>query len=209
VPLHDTTLRFGRPISQARGAVVLLHGRGSSAEDIAGLADALNADVFAFLAPSAESGAWYPERFFVPLEQNEPALSRALGLVEQLVDEIGSAGIPAERIGLIGFSQGACLALEHAARAGRRYGFVAGLSGALIGPLETPRRPANLGGTPVLLGCAEEDAHIPVEFVERSAIAFEAMGAKVAKQIFRGGAHTVFPTEIAWIQQQAAAIAAA
>jgi predicted esterase len=187
---------------------VLLHGRGSSAEDIAGLADALKVGDFAFLAPSAESGAWYPERFFAPLAQNEPWLSRALGLVEQLVGEIRLAGIPAERIGLIGFSQGACLALEHAARAGRRYGFVGGLSGALIGPMETPRPPAKLGGTPVLLGCAEQDAHIPAEFVERSATVLEAMGAAVTKQIFRGSAHTVFAPEITWIQQQAAAIAA-
>jgi phospholipase/carboxylesterase len=186
--------------------MILIHGRGSSGEDIAGLADALEVDGFAFLAPSAESGAWYPERFFVPLAQNEPSLSRALGVVEQLVEEIRSAGIPDGRIGLIGFSQGACLALEHAARAGRRYGFVAGLSGGLIGPLETPRPAVNLHGTPVLLGCAEQDAHIPIEFVERSAVVFEAMGAEVTKQIFSGSAHTVFPTEIDWIQRQAAAI---
>lgn len=204
--LHDVsnTLRFGVPLAQARGAVILVHGRGSSADDIAGLARALPADGLAFLAPEATGNTWYPQRFLAPPEQNEPWLSSALDVVERLVAEALAAGIEPERIGLVGFSQGACLVLEHVARFPRRYGFVAGLSGALIGPTHTPRMAVDLGQMPVLLGCAERDGHIPLEHVEHSAAAFVAFNADVTKQIFPGSAHTVFPEEIAWLRDRVA-----
>ena len=207
--MHTTsdTLRFGQPLADARGALILIHGRGSSPDDIAGLTDALNADGFAFMAPAAEGNTWYPQRFFVPLAQNEPWLSGALTTIENLVAETIAAGIAPERIGLIGFSQGACLALEHAARSGRRYGFVAGLSGALIGPLNTARPKTDLQRLPILLGCAEQDPHIPLEFVEQSALTLQAMNADVASQIYRGGAHTVFPQEITWLNERLATFA--
>ena len=156
------TLRFGKPLAEAKAALILIHGRGSSPEDIAGLADALDASNLACLAPAAESGTWYPQRFFVPLKQNEPWLSSGLKTIDDLVGEAVAGGVPADRIGLIGFSQGACLALEHTVRAERRYAFTAGLSGALIGPLDTPRPQRDFKGMPVLLGCAEGDAHIPL-----------------------------------------------
>jgi predicted esterase len=200
------TVQFGQPLAQARGALILLHGRGSSPDDISRLTTALDAGDFACFAPAAAGGTWYPQRFFVPLPNNEPWLGSALKTVDDVAGEIIAGGIPAERIGLIGFSQGACLALEHTAGAGRRYGFTAALSGALIGPLDTPRPPRDLRGTPILLGCAEADAHIPLEFVEHSATALETMQARVTKQIYRGAAHTVFPQELAWINQQLAAL---
>ncbi len=200
-------LRFGRPLSEARGALILLHGRGSSAEDIAGLTDAFDAAEFSFLAPSAEGGAWYPQRFFVPLGENEPWLSQALATVNRVVEEATAGGVPTDRIGIVGFSQGACLALEHAARANRRYGFVGALSGALIGPLDTPRPRGDLQRTPVLLGCAEQDAHIPRAYVERSAVTLESLNAQVTKQIYRGSAHTVFPEEVDWINHQLSQLA--
>ena len=196
------TLRFGRPLPEAKGALILIHGRGSSPEDMAGLADALDADAFACLAPAAEGGTWYPQRFLAPLSQNEPWLSSALKSIDDLVHEVVAAGMSPERIGLIGFSQGACLALEHVVSAGRRYAFVAGLSGALIGPLETSRLARSLGGLPVLLGCAEDDAHIPRRFVEHSATVLAAMDAAVTKHIFPGAAHTIFPQEVDWINRQ-------
>lgn len=205
--MHTTsdTLRFGRPLDQASGALILIHGRGSSAEDIARLTDALETQGLACFAPSAEHGTWYPQRFFAPLAANEPWLTSALSTVDALAKEIVDAGLPAERIGLIGFSQGACLALEHAYQAERRYGFVAALSGALIGPLETPRAKRDLAGMPVLLGCAEDDPHIPLTHVEQSARQLAQMNAAVTKQIYPGSAHTVFPPEIAWLNQQLAA----
>jgi len=200
--LHDTahTLRFGAPLAKARGAVILVHGRGSSSEDIAGLANIIGADDLAYLAPEAANNTWYPNRFLVPPAQNEPWLSSALAVVDQLVAEALAAGVPSERIALAGFSQGACLVLEYAARHPRRYAFVAALSGALIGPTDTARDCVDLRQTPVLLGCAERDAHIPLEHVEHSAAALNAFNAAVTKQIFPGSAHTVFPAEAAWLK---------
>lgn len=203
---NSHTLRFGSPLAEASGALILIHGRGSSSEDIASLTDTIDVGEFACFAPAAAGGTWYPHRFLAPLEQNEPWLSSALKTFDGLVAEITAGGVSRDRIGVIGFSQGACLALEHAVRAGGRLGFVAGLSGALIGPLDTPRPPRDLEGTPVLLGCAEQDAHIPLEFVEQSAATLERMNASVTKQIYPGSAHTVFPQEIAWIEQQLTAL---
>jgi len=204
MPIHNaaSTLRFGASLSEARTAIILIHGRGASAEDIAGLAESFRAEDCLFLAPDATDGVWYPQRFFQPLAQNEPGLSSGLAVIASLVDEVLAAGLPSERVGLAGFSQGGCLALEFAARRPRRYGFIAGLSGALIGPLDTPRPPIALQGTPVLLGCAERDAHIPLEFVEASAETLKGAGAAVTKQIYAGSAHTVFPQEIDWINAQ-------
>lgn len=213
-PYHDPrrTLRFGAPLERARGAVILVHGRGASAEAIAGLAKVWTGlDGLAFLAPQATDGVWYPQRFLAPLENNEPELSDALAVIDSLVAEVQGAGLPTNHIGLAGFSQGACLVLEHAWRTGRRYGWVAGLSGALIGPAETPRNaPAatGLSGTPVLLGCAERDAHIPIDYVESSARLFAAAGAEVTKQIYPGEAHTVFAQELDWLRERGAAMLA-
>jgi phospholipase/carboxylesterase len=204
----EDTLRLGEPLGRARGAVILIHGRGSSPHDIADLADVMSGESLAFLVPAAEGGTLYPERFLVPPERNEPWLSGALNLLDRLRAEAESAGLGRERIALVGFSQGGCLALEFAARHPGRYGFVAGLSGALIGPLETPRPAGDLHATPVLLGCAERDAHIPVAYVERSAAVFSRLGAEVTKRIFPGSAHTIFPEEIEWLKARASMAAA-
>lgn len=193
------TLRSGPPPASARGAVILLHGRGASARDIAGLADFLPSEGIAFAAPDARQGTWYPQRFFVPLGDNEPALSSALEVVGQVAEDLHAAGLPWERIGIAGFSQGGCLALEYALRHPRRYGFVAGLSGALIGPMDTPRPPVDLQGTPVLVACAEHDPHIPLPFVRHSVQVLGKSGAELKSLLFPGGDHTVFQEEIDWL----------
>lgn len=202
--MHESaaTLRFGVPLPQAKLALLLIHGRGSNAEDMIGLAESLPETGVHFIAPGAAGGTWYPNRFFVPTVQNEPHLSSALRLLEQLVREAREGGLPTARIGLVGFSQGACLALEFVARHPARYALVGGLSGALIGPLDTPRPAFDLAGTPVLIGCAEHDPHIPLDFVEQSAELFARSGAAVAKEIFPGHAHAVFPAEIRWLTRQ-------
>lgn len=201
--LHDpaNTVRLGPALNQARGVVILIHGRGSSAEDIIRLAGLFDREDLAYVAPQAAGHTWYPQRFLAPIAQNEPHLTRALATVDTLVREALAAGVPAERIALVGFSQGACLALEYAARNPRRHAFVAALSGALIGPTDTPRDCGDLGRTPVLIGCAEHDAHIPLEHVEHSAAALSALNADVTKLVFPGSAHTVFPQEIDWMQK--------
>jgi phospholipase/carboxylesterase len=202
--IHDIsrTLRRGKPLADAAGALILLHGRGADAGDIAGLAGHLPAEDLAVLAPQATQFTLYPQRFFVPLEENEPWLSSGLAVVDRLVNEARAAGIPDERIGIAGFSQGGCLALEYAHRNPRRYGLVAGLSGALIGPAGISRKPADLLQTPVLLACADHDPHIPLPLVEESAGILSRSNAALAKQIFRGYDHTVFPEEIEWLRER-------
>jgi predicted esterase len=208
--LHSPTsaLRFGEPLATAQGAVILLHGRGGSAQDVAGLAKLFDGYKFAFIAPQATGNTWYPQRFFVPTAENEPWLTSALGVVASVVAEARQAGVPADRIGLVGFSQGACLSLEYAARHPLRYGFVAGLSGALIGPAGLARPEIDLSGTPVLLGCAEADPHIPRDYVEQSADILERFGAQVNLHIFGGSAHIIVGEEMEWLKDQAAKLAA-
>jgi len=204
--LHQgqSVLRGGPSPAQARAALILLHGRGASAEDILPLGEeaASGLDGVALLAPQAAGHAWYPERFLAPIAQNEPYLSSALGVVAGLVAELGKAGLPPERILLAGFSQGACLALEFAARHARRYGGVAGLSGALIGPPGGARSlSGNLAETPVYLGCSDRDFHIPLASVEESAGILRTLGASVTASIFPGMGHTVNSEELAALRR--------
>ena len=204
----DTTLRFGEKSREAKAAVILVHGRGSNPREIGGITRLLPSKGIRFYAPGAADGTWYPQRFLAPLDDNEPALSIALGTLDLLVEEILAEGIPLQRIGFIGFSQGACLSLEYVSRTPARYGFVAGLSGALIGPLDTPRADGDLSGTPVLLGCAEADAHIPLPYVEQSARVLTGQKAEVTTVIFPGSTHSVFHEELDWLKPRMSALSA-
>jgi phospholipase/carboxylesterase len=190
-------LTAGAPVAGARGAVITLHGRGASADDIIGLSDHLGQDDIAYFAPQAAGSVWYPQRFMEPRALNEPWLGSALGIVHSLVDDIMGAGIPRERIVLLGFSQGACLALEAVARKPGLYGGAVGLSGGLIGAeREMWDGSGDLAGTPVLLGCAERDGHIPLARVEETAARFAKAGAMVTKRIYQGSAHGVNADEV-------------
>jgi phospholipase/carboxylesterase len=187
----------GEPLASARAAVVMLHGRGATAESILELAGPIRAGGVAYLAPQAAGGQWYPHRFMEPIELNEPWLTSALACAGRVLGHVSTAGIPAERTVLLGFSQGACLALEYAARNGRRYGGVVGLSGGLIGPPGTRwDYPASLDGTPVFLGCSDVDFHIPKERVDESAEVLRGLGAEVEERIYPGMGHTVNQDEI-------------
>lgn len=192
-------VRRGAELGQAAAVVILLHGRGSSGHDIARLADAIPSPRVHWMAPTARSNTWYPRRFLAPLEVNQPWLDHGLGLIDNLVELAEKAGLTSNQIALAGFSQGACLALEYAARNPRIYRFVAALSGALIGPLDTPRRIGNLRGTPVLLACADEDAHIPKEFVDLSEQKLVEANAAVTRLRFPGSAHSIFEEELDWM----------
>ena len=204
--LHDAAhpLRLGAPLATARGVVILLHGRGSSANEIAGLIRAFGVTDLAYLVPEAAQRSWYPLRFLAPPAHNEPWLSSAIAVIDTLVAEAHAAGHPYEHIALVGFSQGACLSLEYAVRHPRRYAFIGGLSGALIGPTDIIRETTDLLRTPILLGCAEHDAHIPLDHIEHTAEALSAFNADVTRRIFPGSAHTIFQEEIDWLRQHAA-----
>ncbi|HSL31147.1 MAG TPA: dienelactone hydrolase family protein [Anaerolineales bacterium] len=191
----------GEPISRARAAMLMVHGRGARAEDILSLAHEFDQPGFAYLAPQAAGNTWYPNRFLVPLEDNEPWLSSALGFVRNVLGEITNAGIPYERIILLGFSQGACLALEFAARNARRYGGVVGLSGALIGPDDTPREyPGSLLATPVFLGCSDVDFHVSKERVDETAEVLRRLGADVTERLYPNMDHTINQDEIDFVR---------
>lgn len=198
----EPVLTLGPPPERARIAMILAHGRGASAEDILGLAAELHLDDVAFLAPQAAGRTWYPYSFLTPMEKNEPGLSSALGVLDRLVASLGKRGLPPERVGLLGFSQGACLSLEYAARHARRYAAVIGLSGGLIGPPGTPRTyPGSCAGTPVFVGCSDIDPHIPLERVQETAEVFRRLGADVDERIYRGMEHTVNEDEIRAVQR--------
>lgn len=190
-------LRRGPSLSDARLGVILLHGRGASAEDILALAEEFDVEDAAYVAPQAAGHSWYPQSFLVPIERNEPGISSSLRVLSGLLAEFAQHGISSDRVALAGFSQGACLALEFAARFAQRYAAVIGLSGGLIGPPGTPRDyPGSLLGTKVFLGCSDVDLHIPLERVHESAEVFRRLGATVDERIYPGMGHTVNRDEL-------------
>jgi predicted esterase len=190
-------LAYGPEPEDARITVIMVHGRGASAQDILGLAHELQLGDVAYLAPQAAGNTWYPYSFLTPMEKNEPALGSALRRLAVLVEGLSERGIGSPRVALLGFSQGACLSLEFAARNARRYAGIAGLSGGLIGPPGTPRDYAGtLASTPVFLGCSDVDAHIPVERVRESAEVLRRLGARVDERIYPQMGHTINADEI-------------
>ena len=201
-------LAAGEPLETARAAAVFVHGRGASAASILGLAAEFDAPGVAFLAPQAAGSTWYPNSFLAPLEANQPWLDSALEMVGAVLGRLEAAGFDSSRVLLLGFSQGACLALEYAARNARRYGGVVGLSGGLIGPDGTPRDYAgSLDGTPVFLGCSDVDPHIPEPRVRHSADVLARLGADVDMRLYPGMGHTVNQDELNRVQEMLGALA--
>ena len=188
----------GAPLDDARAAVVALHGRGASARSVVNLAGELDVDDVAWLGPQAVGNTWYPYAFTADLSDNEPHLSSALSLVEETITRAVDAGIPRERVVVLGFSQGACLGSEFVARNATRYGGLVVFSGGLIGPDGTPRDyEGDLAGTPVFLGCGDRDPHIPVERVHETRDVLTGLGGDVTERIFDGMGHTIVREELA------------
>ncbi len=192
----------GAPLGEGQAAMIMIHGRNAGPHDILGLYRALDRQGFTYLAPAARNNAWYPNSFMAERESNQPGISSGLSMISALVDDVVQAGVPRERIMLLGFSQGACLTSEFAYRHPARYGGVIAYSGGLIGPPET--RWEILGsveGTPVFLGCSDRDPHIPEDRVHDTARIFEAMGARVTERIYPEMGHLVNDDEIAFTQE--------
>jgi phospholipase/carboxylesterase len=193
-------LAAGEPLETAQAVMLMLHGRGASARDILSLTQELPRAGFAFLAPQAANATWYPYRFMEPTERNEPWLSSALEVVDSLFQHARAANIPDEKIMLLGFSQGACLATEYAARHAKKYGGIVGLSGGLIGPDDTPRGYKGLfEHTPVFLGCSDIDPHIPKERVMLTRDVFQKMDADVTMRLYPHMDHTVNGDELQFV----------
>jgi phospholipase/carboxylesterase len=193
----------GAPIGQAKKAIIMIHGRGASANSILSLADhlALFADM-AIFAPQAAEHSWYPYSFMAPVESNEPALSSALALIDELVDDITKQGIDKKNIYFIGFSQGACLTLEYVARHGQQYGGVIAFTGGLIGKtLVTSNYSGDFAHTPVLITTGDPDPHVPVSRVEETAAQLTKMNADVLFKVYKGRPHTVTQQELELAEQ--------
>lgn len=201
----------GAPLTGAKAAMVLVHGRGATAESILALADEWAGPEVACLAPQAADRTWYRQSFLAPLEDNEPGLSSGLQAIEDVLGRVAAeGGLGPDRTVLLGFSQGACLALEFAARHARPFGGIVALSGGLIGTGSRPgvKPPGDkrfdyegdFAGTPVFLGCSDHDPHIPVGRVQESAEVFRRLGADVTERLYEGLGHTVNEDEMQFVR---------
>ncbi len=200
-------LGAGRPLEEARAVMILVHGRGATPRSILELAPALHHPEMAYLAPGAVGNTWYPNSFLAPPESNEPGLSSGISVIRNLVERAVAAGIPRERVILLGFSQGACLTAEFAYRHPGSYGGVVVFSGGLQGPAGTRwETEAAMEGTPVFLGCSDIDGHVPEVRVHETAEVFRAMGAEVTERIYPGMGHLVNEDEIAWTRDLVAQV---
>jgi phospholipase/carboxylesterase len=193
----------GAPLAEATGALILVHGRGGSADEMLGLAELVTPPQTVWLAPQAAGHTWYPHRFIEPVEVNEPYLGSALSVLGDLLDRVAANGIPTERIALVGFSQGACLALEFVRRRAQRLGAVIGFSGGLIGDTVAPPPPGArpFEGMPVLLGCSERDPHIPIGRVHETDAVMRSLGAEVVTRVYPGGGHGINEDEVGVARQ--------
>ena len=194
---EQPVLHAGPSPGDARLVAILLHCRGASARDILALANELSPTDVAYVAPQAARSTWYPYSFLAPIDQNEPWLGSALRLIAGLVEGFAGQGIPAERLAVIGFSQGACLALEFAARHPRRYAAVIAFTGGLIGPPGTSfDHSGDLAGTPVFVGSSDVDPHVPLERVQETTTVLRRMGGRVDERIYPGMGHTINVDEL-------------
>jgi phospholipase/carboxylesterase len=192
----------GLPLDQAKKAVILIHGRGASADSILSLRSVLKMDSCAILAPEATQRSWYPFSFMAPDQQNLPALENSLEIIQQTWDQLIDAGISPENIFLIGFSQGACLSLEFAARNAKKLGGVIAFTGGLIGETLAPTKyKGDFAETPIFIGSSERDFHVPLPRILESIEILKKMGANVSSLFFKDADHTIRKEEIEWVNQ--------
>jgi phospholipase/carboxylesterase len=194
---QKNTITAGTPLANAKGALVLLHGRGGTAQNIISLAGEFNLTDMAIIAPQATNNSWYPYSFMSPVADNQPALDSALAVISDTVKDIIAAGISPANIYFAGFSQGACLTVEYIARNAQQYGGAIAFTGGLIGrELETANYKGDFAGTPILLSTGNPDPHVPVTRVEESAEILKSLGAKATVKVFDGRPHTIIQQEI-------------
>lgn len=198
-------INFGSDNNHVDLNVILLHGRGSSAQAMLPVAEALSLEGVRFIIPQAALNRWYPQTAFGPLEANEPDLSSALALIDSLVDAAHKEGFSDAQIAFGGFSQGACLASEFVARNAKKYAGLFVLSGALIGPKGMSRNyPGSFEKMPVFIGGSDVDPWVSHDLISGTAAVFQNMGAKVDFRTYPGMAHTVNDDEISRVREMLA-----
>jgi phospholipase/carboxylesterase len=196
--IHNNNYKTaGAPIATAKGALVMIHGRGATAANIIGLSRELNVSDMAIYAPQATNNSWYPYSFMAPDEENQPALSSAIEAINGVVKQIIADGIPAEKIFFVGFSQGACLTLEYITRNARRFGGAVTFTGGLIGErLIATNYSGDFAGTPVLITTGNPDPHVPLSRVQESVEVLKQHHAQVTLKVYPGRPHTITQDEI-------------
>jgi phospholipase/carboxylesterase len=196
--MHQKQLKFGgRKLTKDSKVLIMIHGRGGSAEDILSLAQYLDVQDFTLVAPQATDHTWYPYSFLAPPAQNEPWLSSALQILKETVNDLQSKGIPVSNIYFMGFSQGACLTLEFVARNAARYGGVVAFTGGLIGDKIYPQHyKGDFESTPIFIGTSNPDPHVPVERVYATTNILKDMHAVVTEKVYAGMGHTINQDEI-------------
>ena len=193
----EHVVRSGKPLKEAEKVLIMIHGRGASPQDILSLAPSLHVSDFALIAPAAKGNAWYPNSFLAPRAENEPFLSNALKQLSTLVAELEEQGFAKSQIYLLGFSQGACLALEFAASGATRFGGIVAFTGGVIGDhLDHSNYHGDFDGTPVFIGSSDPDFHVPVVRVQETTALYESMGAAVTEIIYQNMGHTISEAEI-------------
>ncbi len=198
---NEEVLHQGPPISKASKALIILHGRGGTAQGIMNLADSFSTPQLYIAAPQASHQTWYPHSFMIEENLNEPYLSSSVEVVKRLIDTI-SASIPLSQTYLMGFSQGACLALEVAARFATKYGGVIAFTGGLIGSVINKKKyHGDFKGTPIFIGTSDQDPHVPLERAQESKIFLEELGAHVTLKVYPGMGHTINEDEILWVKK--------
>ena len=195
---HKLDFKYaGVPLEKAKKALIMLHGRGATAESILSLGEHLKVDDYALIAPQATNNTWYPYSFMAPEQENEPWLSSAINIVNQTVDKVLQSGIKSEDIYFLGFSQGACLATEYTARNAQRYGGVVAFTGGLIGKeINLSNYSGDFEQTPIFFGTGNPDFHVPVERVYTSANIARKMNADVTEKVYENRGHTISEDEI-------------
>lgn len=200
--MHEVKTK-GLPLDKARKAIILIHGRGATADSILSLSSYLNLTDYAILAPQANRNTWYPFGFMASDEGNSQALEASLETIDAVFQEILEAGISADQVILLGFSQGACLSLEYAARHAKRFGGIIAFTGGLIGEKINPKKySGDFQGTPIFSGSSDRDFHVPASRIKDSAELLKAMGAEVTVKLFNDPDHTIRSEEINWVNQK-------
>ena len=199
-PHGNQKVLFKGDINSAKSAMILIHGRGATAESILSLTTEFQEDNYFFAAPQAKGNTWYPYTFLAPVNDNEPGITSGLKVISDLIEKLNKSGIPDKETILLGFSQGACLALEYAARNVKSYKGVIGLSGGLIGDkIEEERYSGSFDNCPVFLGCSDVDSHIPLERVNQTEIIMKKLNGSVTKRIYKGMGHVINEDELNFI----------